>query len=136
MSWDYESTDIEELKGKTFTDIDRGDSCIIFVTDDGEQYMMHHEQDCCERVYIESVVGDLHDLINTPILLAEASSSKHAPPPNPSYEYESYTWTFYKFGTIKGYVDIRWFGSSNGYYGERARIVKWKEDEPLDDYLN
>jgi hypothetical protein len=93
---------------------------IRFVTDDAKTYLMWHSQDCCESVHVESITGDLVDLIGTPILLAEVSTSDQRPAdlPKQEYEDESQTWTFYKLATIKGYVDIRWYGSSNGYYSE------------------
>jgi hypothetical protein len=50
-----------ELKGKVFNSINIGDDEIIFTTTD-ETFRMYHEQDCCEQVYIESVVGDVNEL--------------------------------------------------------------------------
>ncbi len=104
---------IEVLKGQIIKEIiNRENEELIFITED-KQYIMYHRQDCCENVYIESIVGDLDDLIGTPITLAEESSRDGI-----DIGYDSCTWTFYKLATIKGYVDIRWFGSSNGYYSE------------------
>jgi hypothetical protein len=37
-------------------------------------------------------------------------------------DYESYTWTFYRFGTRRGSVTVRWLGHSNGYYSEGVSV--------------
>lgn len=115
--------DFADLIGKTLASVavNEGQDEIRFVTDAGVTYLMYHSQDCCESVYVESIVGDLQDLIGTPILKAEVSISDQNPPdakPETIEYQDSFTWTFYKLATIKGYVDIRWYGSSNGYYGE------------------
>jgi hypothetical protein len=114
----------EDLKGKVLKEVDVGDEKIRLVTVDGDIYEMYHFQDCCESVYVESVVGDVSDLIGEPILVAEEVSSNENPEGfEPPYQ-ESFTWTFYKLATRKGYVDIRWYGESNGYYSESVSFIK------------
>jgi hypothetical protein len=104
-----------DLVGKTLTACRNvGDEEIIFDCDDGKSYKLYHSQDCCESVTVEDICGDLEDLVGTPILLAEEATSET--PPEGSQSWDVDTWTFYKLRTIKGSVDIRWHGSSNGYY--------------------
>jgi hypothetical protein len=116
----------EDLLSKTLASVTVNDAKdeIRFIAADGATYLMYHEQDCCESVVVESVVGDLADLIGSPILRAEESSSDGRPADAPvrTFSDESETWTFYKLATIKGYVDIRWHGSSNGYYSESVNF--------------
>ena len=120
----------EELKGKVITAIkgmEHGSDEVLFECSDGSRYNMHHEQDCCESVYIEDVVGDVRDLIGNPILVAEESSNRDdAPKSYDGYEHvpDSYTWTYYKLDTIKGGVSIRWYGESNGYYSESVYFCR------------
>lgn len=136
---------IEQLLGKTLTSINKSFDEIIFTASDGKEYKMYHSQDCCESVSIDDINGDLDDLIGSPITLAEESSScdptveqiaekekKKLEEGENYYDWdESFTWTFYKLATIKGYVDIRWYGSSNGYYSESVDVV---EVESENDY--
>lgn len=77
-----------------------------------------------EGVSIEDMNRDLEYLIGTPILLAEENSLKeHTAEQLAEIEKEkeeqgedyysweeSFTWTFYKLATVKGHVDIRWYG--------------------------
>lgn len=109
-----------DLKGKTLVKIEGltiGNDEVRFFTDDGKIMEMFHEQDCCENVRIEDIIGDTDDLIGTPILLAEEVTEF-------GDKYQSCTWTFYKIGTLKGSITIRWLGESKGYYSEKVNI-KW-----------
>jgi hypothetical protein len=111
---------LSNMVGSIFPIVTVTDSELIF-ENATDRYVFFHHQDCCESVYIESIVGDIEDLVNTPILIAEESSGD-TPADSNAKPYDSYTWTFYKFATFKGYVDIRWLGESNGYYSESVSV--------------
>lgn len=76
----------------------------------------YHDQSCCESVRIIDITGDLSDLIGHPLTMSEKTVNPGVE--DPDDEDKSSTATFYKFATIKGYVDVRWLGESNGHYSE------------------
>jgi len=100
------NVDIEILLGVTIKSITKtsfGDGAteILFVTRDCQSFTMYHCQDCREAVKIDSISGNLKDLIGSPIVKAEcAHNSKE----------DSFTGTFYKLTTDKGTVVIKWYG--------------------------
>src|SRR5690625_1026902 len=117
---------VNVLLGKTIEIIRNNDNEeLIFDTTSGESYKMYHEQDCCESVYIEEIIGNLDDLLGSPITMAEEVVQD-----GEGSDWGTSTWTFYKFATNKGYVTIRWLGESNGYYSESVsfRKIEYQED--------
>lgn len=108
---------IDELVGQVITKITNNkNEELLFELEDKRILRMFHWQDCCECVEIEDIVGNLADLIESPIIMAEEVLEEDED------ACESGTWTFYKFATKKGYVTIRWYGSSNGYYSESVDL--------------
>ena len=101
-----------------------GNDALYFEQEDGAYFVLTHIQDCCEDVEIESIDGDLDDLIGEPLLMAEEIIKVGGEP-----TLESNTWTFYKFATVKGYVTVWFLGWSNGYYSERVDWFYLSEDE-------
>ena len=118
--------DFKDLLGQTIVRIDYlqvDSSHVVFHCRDGTKFFLYHVQDCCEAVYIADIVGNAADLLNSPITMAdEVVDANYHDPRNESLG--SYTWTFYKLATIKGYVDIRWLGESNGYYSEHVYFAR------------
>lgn len=117
---------IEDLIGQTIVQISHDDNGLDFIVFDGESYRCYNlsgsdgpPNDC--HVWLESVVGDLQDLVGHRLLKSEVSSNT-GNVTHRSGEDDYGTWTFYKFATIKGYVDIRFCGTSNGYYSEKAEL--------------
>lgn len=92
---------------------------ILFEFENGESIKMYHSQDCCETVSIEDINGDknLEEAIFYEILEKECDKEALN-----DYD-ESFTWTFYTIRTSKGYLDIRWYGTSNGYYSESVEFT-------------
>lgn len=116
---------VTDLIGKTFVKVENvNDFEIVFVVSNDEKYKLYHSQDCCENVSVEDISGDLNDLVGSPLLMAEEVVSNENPPDVKKDWQESFTWTYYKFATVNGYVTIRWYGESNGYYSERVDFMK------------
>ena len=123
-----ERINFEDIIGLIFSKVENIDNEeIVFTVNENESYRLFHWQDCCENVQVESIVGDLEDLTNSPILQAEESSQEG------KSSWGSQTWTFYKIATIKGYVTIRWLGESNGYYSESVNFEMNLKDCGEDD---
>lgn len=116
--------DLSELIGQTMAAVFyiKPTETVIFETVDRKQYKLYHAQDCCESVLLEELHGDLKDLVGSPILQAELV--ENYPEPYPDRDYESRTWSFYKFATNKGSVTMRWLGESNGYYSESVDFMR------------
>ena len=105
---------IVDVRGLT-----RGSDYISILFADGDAIKFYHSQKCCESVEVDDVYGcedDLIDAILYDIELVQSNDRR-----KDKYD-ESYTWSFYKFRTSKGYVDVRWYGCSNGYYSEAVDV--------------
>lgn len=113
--------EIAELIGKTLKSVIAEDDVVTFIADDGGIYKLLHNQECCERVYLADVIGDLSDLVGAPVVIAEERSNYG------ETEYgDSCKWTFYEIATSKGSVTLRWIGTSNGYYSVSVSFEKIK----------
>jgi hypothetical protein len=122
--YDYHNrVDIADMVGKVFSSVKNVDGTELVFENDQERFVFFHSQDCCEHVRIEDIVGDLSDLEGVELLKAEETNNIFDVLNTSEKEFdESGTWTFYKFATCKGYVDVRWLGESNGYYSESVDL--------------
>ena len=134
--WGVKQTNssLEQLIGKTITKIEglEVDSYeVTFHCSDGSVFKMYPDDDSflcgnCIDIAIEEVSGDVECLIGTEIVKAEERRSEKKVGHMGGNRWDDpEVWTFYTLATVKGYVDIRWYGTHNGYYS--AEVSFWKE---------
>lgn len=118
--------DFSELKNMVFSNVFQSGERIFFVG--RESFLLEHSQTCCENVWIEDIVGELSDLENSEILMAEhiLVEAKIGEEESFGYENELRESNWFKLATLKGYVTIRFNGTSNGYYSVSADLEKIK----------
>lgn len=108
----------DEIVGKTciLAQISKDKDEIHFDFSDGSKYRMFHNQDCCEKVLVEDIVGDLDDLVGVRIF--QAYETSNFVERDKEGRTDGSTYTFYTILTMKNSITIRWCGTSNGYYSE------------------
>ena len=118
--------EFECMIGKTFREVtgaEHAEEMVFRGASGAPSFRFYHAEDCCESVQIVDIIGDLADLVGSPIVEAVEVSNEDAP----VVEAESYTWTFYRFSTVRGTVTVRWLGESNGYYSEGVAFEQIEE---------
>ena len=115
---------------KIVTHIDESGDEIMITVEDGTKYHLYHDQNCCECVKIvDSVNGELHELVGRKILFIEKDNDNDIPEDVDIHPYDSYTWTEISFVTNEKTIISRWIGESNGYYSESVDIEEFVNQE-------
>lgn len=102
---------IEDIIGKRIMDCWHSEDEFQLLFNDGKVLRLWHYQDCCETVELTDIDGDIGDLIGGTCNEAEVVNSGEF-----EAQHKTMQWTYYKFGTEKGSISLRWYGASNGYY--------------------
>ncbi len=120
----FKDVNVIVMHGLTFREVKNNGGTVDFIGD--RSFQMYHSQDCCESVGVHDMIGDLNDLLDTPILdvKEEIGSDWPSDVPVPEYRESSFTWTIFTITTAKGVVIIRWLGESNGYYSESVSFTE------------
>lgn len=111
-----EFSDLTGAVVKAFTVNENRD--VVGISTDRGDFVMWHDQSCCEHVALIDVVGDPQALVGETLTLAEEATSENDWTRRPERYAESWTWTFYRLSGGWEDVLLRWCGTSNGYYGE------------------
>lgn len=130
----YDNNKMVKAIGQTVIEINgmkEGSEAVEIVTREGGRLTLRYEQDCCASCSICQIDGDPLDLLGLPLLMCEEVAGESLGvddtkgengQPESDWNSDSFTWTFVKLATTAGYVTLRWYGSSNGYYSEAPTV--------------
>ncbi len=88
------------------------------------EFVIYHPQDCCERVCLEEILGEIPA---TPFLIKKITETGDIS--GEGYGDEVVENQFYLFETSKGDFILHFNGTSNGFYGTSVYIAPKKDYE-------
>lgn len=81
-------------------------------------YRLYHDSECSESVEVAQVDGDPADVIGQIVVVAEVRETDME-----DSLMDCARWTFYTIRAVRGDLDFRWFGASNGYYSVDVNVA-------------
>lgn len=120
--WDRRC-EFSEATGHKLLDVRYTSEELLLFTDGGT-FVLYHEQDCCEHVVLDQTSGFTTTCLGEQIVSAGYVSSEGG-----DTEWGTETWTFYRVETNSMSLDIKFHGSSNGYYSESVSCCKFLPNE-------
>jgi hypothetical protein len=122
------------LKGKVLKSITFEDDKVRITTNDGT-YELWHDQECCERVWLDEVnMSKTDSLFNCEVTLAEDDSTIVTQPGDDCRTHK----TYFRLETVKGgLVELHWLGQTDSVYelGVQCWRVDDEEEEEEDEDL-
>ena len=125
---------IDLVKGKTIVEVvglKKQEESVVLKLGDKSELKFHHEQSCCESVWLEDFEFSGKSITGAKILDVILVSEKQD-----DTEWGTMTWTFYKVQTDKGELFMRWCGESNGYYSEDVDINYTSPDGKVSNFIS
>lgn len=97
---------------------------LVKVTLESRAYIRFiHHFECCEMVGLEDRLPELQALVGDLFVGVEEVSNDHVDPNDPNGE-----WYFYNVTTQKSEAQLRFYGTSNGYYGTEVNVEYFDAD--------
>lgn len=104
------------------------DIIVHLVLENGHIISLYHDQDCCEEVFIADGLDELLKLKGERLIDISTVTEDVSDEDKKCRKSESATWTFMNVYTDKDTAQLRWYGSSNGYYSEDATFADTTRD--------
>lgn len=123
---------MKELIGKTVVGlkVDSDQSHLVFEHPDGSTTIYETYGDCCSETWFADITG-VSALLGQEVLTAEEVELPADIAQDARCRQEEDSFYGVKLTTAKGYIDIVYRNSSNGYYGGSIEIVHNWSGEPL-----
>ena len=126
-------SELQELLGRTVTGLYvSDDQSLLVVTTDTGTLTFEAEGDCCSESWFADILGVEALLMHTVAAVEDVPLDDYNVKDGRGRQEEDAVYG-HRLTTERGYADIIYRNSSNGYYGGWLNLVSYERDDPQND---